>query len=79
MSLTSSALSAFQTASGMSSESISLFIRTFLLIIVFLWAAYVVYGMIHYFKYHDVEIDLFFQRTFRVLFVVALMVALVYI
>jgi integrating conjugative element protein (TIGR03758 family) len=43
------ALSAFETAAGLSPAKISLLIRTLLLALTFVWAAWCVYGEIHHF------------------------------
>ncbi len=72
-------LSAFQTAAGIAPEKISLLLRTGLLVLVFLWAAWCIYGEIHQFKQHEIEIYAVMRKLFRILTLVVLMMALVFI
>lgn len=73
------ALSAFQAAAGIAPDKLSVLIRTVLLAFVFLWAAWCVYGEINYFRHHEIEIDLTLLKLMRILFIVTLMIALVFI
>lgn len=74
------ALTAFQTAAGISADKLSLFVRSLCLVLAFLWAAWCIYGEIHHFQQHgSVEIEFSFNKVMRILFMVALFVALVFI
>ncbi len=79
MLLGDSALSAFQMAAGIAPDKLSVLIRTILLSFVFLWAAWCVYGEINHFRHHEIEIDLTIQKVMRILLIVTLMTALVFI
>lgn len=73
------AVTAFLTAAGIVPDKLSLFIRSVLLVLTFIWAAWCVYGEIHSFRLHGIEVDLMLQKTMRILLVVALVVVLVFI
>jgi integrating conjugative element protein (TIGR03758 family) len=73
------ALSAFETAAGLSAAKISLLIRTVLLALTFVWAAWCVYGEIHHFRHGDLDIDCMTHKILRILLIVTLMMALVFI
>ncbi len=75
----SDALSAFQTSAGVATDKLSTFIRTVLVVLTFLWAAWCVLGEINHYRHHEIEIDLAFRKIMRVLFVVTIMVILVFI
>lgn len=77
--MNSGVLAAFQTAAGIAPDKMNLFIRTVLLGIIFLWAAWCVYGEIHHFRHDGVEIDIALRKIMRILFIVAIMVVLVFI
>ena len=80
MSLTdNNAVTAFLTAAGIAPDKLSLLIRSVLLVLTFIWAAWCVSGEIHAFRHHGVEVDLMLQKTMRILLVVALVVVLVFI
>lgn len=74
-----SVLSAFQVAAGVSSDKLSLLIRTLLLVITFVWAGWCIYGEIHLFRHHDMEIYDLFRKCLRILFILVLMMSLVFI
>ena len=73
------AVSAFETAAGLSPAKISLLIRTVLLALTFVWAAWCVYGEIHHFRHGDLDIDCMTHKILRILLIVTLMMALVFI
>ena len=73
------ALSAFQTTAGLSPNKISLLIRSVLLALTFVWAAWCVYGEIHHLQQGDCEMDAMIHKIFRVLWMVTLTVILVFI
>jgi integrating conjugative element protein (TIGR03758 family) len=73
------ALSAFETAAGMSPAKISLLIRTVLLTLTFVWAAWCIYGEIHHFSHGGIEIECAIKKVLRILFIVTIMVSLVFI
>ncbi len=73
------AVSAFETAAGLSPAKISLLIRTILLALTFVWAAWCVYGEIHHFSHGDNDIDCMIKKILRILLMVTFMVALVFI
>lgn len=72
-------LASFQAASGISADKLSLYIRTVLLAIVFIWAALCVKWRLHYIQHHGLEIESTLQTFVRVLFIVALTIVLVFI
>ncbi len=72
-------VSAFETAAGLSPAKISLLIRTVLLALTFVWAAWCVYGEIHHFRHGDLDIDCRAHKILRILLVVTLMMVLVFI
>lgn len=73
-----STLAAVQAASGVSPDKVSLTIRTILLVLVFLWAGWIVYSKIHHFRHHGLdELDTT-RHFFSVLFVVMLALILVH-
>lgn len=76
---TNSALEALQTAAGVSPGDVSLTIRTILLTLIFVWAAACVYSKIHHFRHHDVDMFDAHRQLLRILFIVAIAVALVFI
>jgi len=73
------AQSAFTTAAGLSPAKISLLIRTVLLALTFVWAAWCVYGEIYHFRHSDLDIDCMTHKILRILLVVTLMMVLVFI
>lgn len=72
-------LSAFQTSAGVSPDKLSLLIRTLVLVITFIWAAWCVYGEIHHFNQHGVDIESGIRKLSRILLIVMLMIMLVFI
>jgi integrating conjugative element protein (TIGR03758 family) len=72
-------LSAFQTAAGISPDKMSLFIRTILLALVFVWAAWCIYGQVNYFKHHGVEIEPMMHAILRISIILSLAIGLVFI
>jgi integrating conjugative element protein (TIGR03758 family) len=74
-----SALSAFQAASGITADKMSLLIRTGLLTIAFLWSAWCVYGEIHRMRHHEIEESELTAKLFRILFIATLMTILVFV
>ncbi len=79
MMTTNSALEALQIAAGVSPGKVSLTIRTILLTLIFVWAAACVYSKIHHFRHHDVDMFDAHRQLLRILFIVAIAVALVFI
>lgn len=75
----SSALSAFQTAAGVSSSELSLTVRSILLVLVFFWAAACVYSQLHHLRHHAVDFYDAHRQLLRTLFIVAIAVILVYV
>lgn len=73
------AVSAFETAAGLSPAKISLLIRTLLLTLTFVWAAWCVYGEIHHFRHGDLDIDCMTHKILRILFILTMMMVLVFI
>jgi hypothetical protein len=73
------ALAAVQAASGVSSDKVSLIIRTILLVAVFIWAGWIIYSKIHHLRHHGLdELDTT-RHFFSVLFVVMLVLVLVHV
>jgi integrating conjugative element protein (TIGR03758 family) len=72
-------LSAFQSAAGVSPDKISLLIRTVLLALSFVWAAWCIYGEIHHLRHENFDIDRSSHKILRILLIVSLMVILVFI
>ncbi len=79
MTATSSAIEALQVAAGVSASELSLTVRSILLTLVFVWAAACVYSKIHHFRHHDVDLYDTQRQALRILFIVAIAVALVFI
>lgn len=79
MAFSNGTLSAFQTAAGIAPDKMSLLIRTVLLSLTFIWAAWCIYGRITHFRFHDVEVLDVFQTIFRVSVVVIFVLGLVFI
>ena len=79
MSTDSSALSALQTAAGVSGSDLSLTIRTLLLALVFFWAAACIYSKIQRFRHHDVDMYDTQRTALRILFIVSLVIVLVFV
>ncbi|HVV68001.1 MAG TPA: DUF3262 family protein [Gammaproteobacteria bacterium] len=79
MTTASSAIEAFQVAAGVSVSDLSLTVRSILLTLVFFWAAACVYSKIHHFRHHDVDMYDAHRQLLRILFIVAIAVALVFI
>jgi len=75
--LTDGALAAVRAVSGVSPDKMSLIVRTILLVLVFLWAGWIVHSKIHRFRHHGFdELDAT-RHFFGVLFVVTLVLILV--
>lgn len=72
-------LSAFQTAAGIAPDKMSMLIRTVLLSLTFLWAAWCIYGRVTHFRYHDMEVFDVFQTIFRVGVIIVFVLGLVFI
>lgn len=73
------ALSAWEAAVGVSASEASLAIRTLLLVAVFLWAVWCVYGELHYVRHHGVDLYDVLRKNLRVLLVVSITIVLVFI
>jgi integrating conjugative element protein (TIGR03758 family) len=79
MNLGDGTLTAFATAAGVSPDKMSLFIRTVLLTLTFIWAAWCVHGQFQSFKHHDVETDEMMRKYSRVFLIVTAMMILVFV
>jgi integrating conjugative element protein (TIGR03758 family) len=77
--LSSAALSALQTASGVAPDKVSLTIRAVLLVIIFIWAAWCVLGEVDHAYHHALDEYHVLRKTSRILFIVSVMVVLVFI
>lgn len=73
------ALSAWEMAAGVSASEASLAIRTLLLAVIFIWAVWCVYGELHYYRHHGVDLYDVLRKNLRVLLVVSVSVVLVFI
>lgn len=73
------ALSAWEMAAGVSAPEASLVIRTVLLVVVFLWAVWCVYGELHHIRHHGVDLYDVLRKNLRVLFVVSVTIVLVFV
>lgn len=73
------ALKAWEMAAGVSASSASLTIRTILLTAVLIWAAWCIYGELHYFRHHGIDFFDALRKNLRVLWVVSITVVLVFI
>jgi integrating conjugative element protein (TIGR03758 family) len=73
------ALKAWEMAAGVSASSASLTIRTILLVIVMIWAAWCIYGELHYFRHHGIDFFDALRKNLRVLWVISITVVLVFI
>jgi uncharacterized protein with PQ loop repeat len=75
----SSSLQAFSAASGVSADSLSLCIRTSLLVGFFMWAAWCVLILMKYHKAHNSEnISTLLTNYVQLFFLVSVVVALVF-
>jgi integrating conjugative element protein (TIGR03758 family) len=72
-------ISAFQSAAGVSPDKISVLIRTIIMTLTFVWAAWCVYGEIHHLRHGDVDIEHVITKIMRILFVVTIVTILVFI
>ena len=72
------ALKAWERAAGVSASSASLTIRTLLLALVLIWAAWCVYGELHYFRHHGIDLLDALRKNLRVLWVISITVVLVF-
>jgi|GEM_PF-2439284 len=79
MNLGEAALTAFTASAGVSPDKMSLLIRTVLLALTFLWAAWCIYGEVQFFKHHDTEIIDMVGKCSRILLIVSLVVTLIFI
>ena len=73
------ALSAFQTGAGVSAAQMSHFIRVIILGLVFLWAGWSFLGLIHYLRHHELDLHDIVMKSQRILLVVVVMTALVFV
>jgi integrating conjugative element protein (TIGR03758 family) len=73
------ALNAWEMAAGVSASKASLTIRTLLLVTVFIWAVWCIYSELHYYRHHGVDLYDALRKNLRVLLVVSIAVALVFI
>lgn len=79
MIMDNNALTAFQTAAGISADKMSLFFRTILIILVLVWAVWCVKGTNEHFSQHEKDIVRFAIQIIRILFLATIAVALVFI
>lgn len=73
------ALSAWEMAAGVSASEASLTIRTLLLVTVFVWAVWCIYGELHYHRHHGIDFYDVLRKNMRVLLVVSVTVILVFV
>ena len=71
--------STFEAAAGIAPDKLNLFIRTILLALTFVWAAWSIYGQIHYFRHHGADVEQMMQVVLRILFLLSLMIGVVFI
>lgn len=78
--LNNSPLQAFTQAAGISAESLSIFVRTSLLALFFMWAAWCSLELLKYHKVHRTEnIANLLMKYIQVFFLVSVVIALVFI
>lgn len=75
--LDTGALAALQAAAGVAPAKLSLVIRSILLALIFIWAVWFLYGEIHHFRHHAIDVLDALRKYFRVLFIVAIAIILV--
>jgi len=75
----SSALSAFETAAGISAHKLSLLIRTFIFSGTLIWGCWCVIGLIHHVRHHDINESEFSSKLFRILVIVTIIWGLVFV
>lgn len=78
LSATTGALAAWQAAAGVTPDKASVTLRTLVLVLVFVWAVWCIYGEIHYFRHHGIDFFDALRKTLRILFVVSIAVVLVF-
>jgi integrating conjugative element protein (TIGR03758 family) len=77
MTLSNNTLTAFQTASGIAPENMSIAIRTILLVICFLWSAWCLFGLYQHMREHGVVIDNLIWKIFRIAILIVLTMSLI--
>lgn len=75
--MNATALQAWEMAAGVSANEASLTLRTLLLVSVFVWAVWCIYGELHYFRHHGVDVFDALRKNLRILFVVSVTLILV--
>lgn len=79
MTILNNAMVTFQTASGVSADKMSLFIRSMLLAITLLWAGWCALGVIHSFRHSDIQDFDMSWLVIRILLIVTAMTILVFV
>jgi hypothetical protein len=75
-----SALEAFSAAAGISADNVSIFVRTSVLILFFMWAAWTSLELLKYHKKNDSEkISALLNNYIQLFFLVTIIIALVFI
>jgi integrating conjugative element protein (TIGR03758 family) len=72
-------IDAFHAASGSMPENISLFVRTVLCVLFFIWAAWVIHGQFKLFQAGELSIHDMPMTFVRALFLCSIMVILVFV
>jgi hypothetical protein len=73
------ALHAWEMAAGVTASEASLTIRTLLIVMVVIWAAWFIYVELHYFRHHDIDLYDVLRKNLRVLWVVSITVVLIFV
>ncbi len=72
------ALHAWEMAAGVTASEASITIRTLLIVMVVIWAAWFIYGELHHFRHHDIDLYDVLRKNLRVLWVVSITVVLIF-
>jgi Protein of unknown function (DUF3262) len=73
------ALQAWEMAAGVTASQVSFTIRTLLIGMVMIWAAWFIYVELHYFRHHDIDLYDVLRKNLRVLWVISITVVLIFV
>lgn len=77
--MNTTALQAWEMAAGVSATEASVTVRTLLVVMVMLWAAWFIYVELHHFRHHEIDLYDVLRKNLRVLWVVSITVILIFV